>query len=134
MRKRQRYDPFADTTRDPLSSKLPRSNGGAAPARCPMGPREGLVADELHALADYVGPSPEEDRARHDLVERLRDLLAATAPGSQCELFGSWPAGLSTYNSDIDVAASGGGISLDALAARLLTGTSWQDLFFLPEP
>ena len=131
MRKRQRYDPFADTTRDPLSSKLPRSNGDAAPARWASGKD---LSDELHALADYVGPSPEEDRARHDLVERLRDLLAATAPGSQCELFGSWPAGLSTYNSDIDVAASGGGISLDALAARLLTGTSWQDLFFLPEP
>ena len=117
MRKRQRYDPFADTARDPLSSKLPRSTGGgAAAARWGRGKD---LSQELHALADYVAPSPEEDRARHDLMERLRDLLASVAPGSQCELFGSWPAGLSTWHGDIDVAASGGGVSLDALAARL---------------
>ena len=78
MRKRQRYDPFADTSRDPLSSKLPRPTGGAAAAR--WGGSSDL-SQELHALADYVAPSPEEDRARHDLVERLRDLLAsAKAP------------------------------------------------------
>ena len=70
MRKRQRYDPFADTSRDPLSSKLPRPTGGAAAAR--WGGSSDL-SQELHALADYVAPSPEEDRARHDLVERLRD-------------------------------------------------------------
>ena len=116
MRKRQRYDPFADTSRDPLSSKLPRPTGGAAAAR--WGGSSDL-SQELHALADYVAPSPEEDRARHDLVERLRDLLASMAPGSQCELFGSWPAGLSTWDGDIDVAVSGGGVSLEALAARL---------------
>ena len=117
MRKRQRYDPFADTARDPLSSKLPRSTGGgAAAARWGRGKD---LSQELHAVADYVAPSPEEDRARHDLMERLRDLLASMAPGSQSEPFGSWPAGLSTWNGDIDVAVSGGGVSLDALAARL---------------
>ena len=79
MRKRQRYDPFADTARDPLSSKLPRSTGGgAAAARWGRGKD---LSQELHAFADYVAPSPEEDRARHDLMERLRDLLASMAPG-----------------------------------------------------
>ena len=116
--KRHRWDPFADTARDPLSSKLPRSTGGGGAAAARWGRGKDL-SQELKALADYVAPSPEEDRARHDLIERLRDLLASMAPGSQCELFGSWPAGLSTWNGDIDVAVSGGGVSLDALAARL---------------
>ena len=122
MRKRARYDPFADLTRDPLSPKLPRQSSGAVSG---WGSSEDLT-QELHALAAYVALSAEEDRARKDLLERIRGLIAATAPGCRCEPFGSWPAGLSSFDGDLDLSVAGGGLCLHALAARLRT-EGWAD-------
>ena len=116
--KRRRYDPFSDTARlDPLGPKLPRQAPGAVPG---WGCSSGDLSQELHALAEYVAPTADEDKARHDLVARVRQLVAGLAPGCRCQPFGSWPAGLSAFDGDVDLAASAGcGLSLGALAAQL---------------
>ena len=113
--KRRRFDPFSNPDGiDPLGTSLPQ-----APARSSVvawGTGFADLSQELHALAAYVQPTEEEERARRDLFERVRGLLAAASPGCRCEAFGSWPSGLSAFDGDLDLAMLGGDSGFDLAA------------------
>ena len=68
-----------------------------------------------------------ETNLREQLVERVRTIAMLLWPGCSIAVFGSWPAGLAAFDSDIDMCVQGGGIGEGALRqlASQLRAASW---------
>ena len=116
-REETRFNPFE---RDPLSRATACCSGSSNGAP-PWGNNFSSLSEELHALAAYVALPDAAHRARHALVERVRGVAAELWPTIGAEPFGSWPAGLSAFNADVDlrlVGAHGGG-ALERLGSAL---------------
>ena len=65
--------------------------------------------DEFDALADYLALRPAETAAREALVADVAAFISTVWPGVSTRVrpFGSWPAGLSLFSSDIDLTVYG---------------------------
>ena len=101
-RSEQRFNPF---DRDPwLSSRdRPRTEGVA-----PWGSNHANLTEELIALASYVSVSTADEKEREQCVCRLKGVVSTFWAGATLEAFGSWPAGLSMLDGDIDLRLIGG--------------------------
>ena len=80
----------------------------ASDGASPWGARFESLSDELRAFAAYVAPDAEEQAARAHLVQLVSEIVKEEWPGSRVEAFGSWPAGLSAFDGDVDLRVVGG--------------------------
>jgi DNA polymerase sigma len=113
-RAERRFNPFE---RDPLAA----ARHANATDKPPWHDGSATLTDEICALARYVSLSQSEERSREQLVERVRTVTKTLWPSSSIVIFGSWAAGLSTFDSDVDLCVQGCG-SGDVEALRQLGG------------
>jgi len=104
QRHEQRWNPFE---RDPFerAAAEPRA---AQSGPAPWGTRFASLSEELRAFAAYVALDAEEEAAREQLVALVREVVAEECAGARVEAFGSWPAGLSAFDGDVDLRVVGG--------------------------
>ena len=122
-----RFNPFE---RDPLSRATACSSSSSSSSGPPPWGVFANLSDELHALAAYVALPVAAHGARHALVEAVRSVAAELWPAVEAEPFGSWPAGLSAFNADVDLRLLGthGGGALEQLGSALRSAPWVRDL------
>ena len=68
------------------------------------------LTDELTKFSKYVGLDASETAARKQLIDDVTEAITSKWPQSIVNVFGSFPVGLSTFLSDIDVSILGMGV------------------------
>lgn len=73
------------------------------------------LANELEDFIEYIETPPEEYAVRNELVHRIKLVVSACFPESECEVFGSFATNLQIPSSDIDIVILGVSPSRESL-------------------